>query len=118
VESLKKVAHQKKPTVIVMADNDGVIPKSMNRRLIQKCFDFDTETEADVYDKENRLLTRGQVRKGNEYLQVIRCQSGGHFAFIRNDKAVNQSILRLVNEASHKLADNPCHKRSAVAAEA
>jgi len=82
--------------MIVVADNDAVLSQGMNTRLLSRAFDFDVETEADVYDSDFKLERSGHTKDSNRYLNVIRCRKGGHFAFLKHDNIVNQATLKLI----------------------
>jgi hypothetical protein len=95
------MSQQKKPTVIVISDNDAVVSKEINQRLMSRAFDFDVDTEADIYDPDFNLEKSGQAQDKNRYLKVIRTRRGGHFAFLKHDSVVNASVVRLIQSVVH-----------------
>ena len=101
-DGLKKISQQKKPSVIVISDNDAVLSKGVNKRLMSRAFDFDVDSEADIYDKDFKLKLRGQPQDKNRYLKVIRTRRGGHFAFLKHDSVVNAAVIRLIESLQAK----------------
>lgn len=61
-----------------------------------RAFDFDVDTEADIYDADFQLERAGQSKEHNRHVQVIRCRRGGHFAFLKHDSVVNPAVIRLI----------------------
>lgn len=96
-EKLRKQFYQIRssqiPVLYVYSDNDSVMPKSLNHKLIRYLGKH--ETKADVYDKSGQLVS---LESSDGPAELIKFSNGGHFTFKKNAEVVSEAVINFVEK--------------------
>lgn len=85
--NMEEITEKKVPMLMVIADNDAVMTKTMNANLVSAC--GSSIEDSYLYDKDGKLE---RVALFDERFKLLRSRGGGHFSFLKYPSIINQAV--------------------------
>lgn len=88
-KNIKEIVEKEVPLLMVISDNDKVMNKRLNARLVSAC-GANMDEDSYIYDEEGKLVKMGL---SHDRIKIIRSKSGGHFSFIKYSDVINRAVV-------------------------
>ncbi|XP_037505324.1 uncharacterized protein LOC119381623 [Rhipicephalus sanguineus] len=96
-QQLRTIRHRKVPTLVILGDNDRLLSKKDNRKLLRR---LGCESEgACLYDADGNLL---RSRSCDDVVKAIELKDGSHYGFARCPDICNKALLELISRVQER----------------